>query len=60
MTSRNPYDGGAQERVLAATYFQDAKRIELKYPRTAGILREIAHQYELDAEREDRESELRE
>jgi len=58
-TSRSPFDGGEQERLLAAKYTTDAQKIELSYPRTADILRGLARSYERDASREDQEVELR-
>jgi hypothetical protein len=58
MTSRSPWDGGKQERELAAQYYNDAKKIELIYPRTAEILRDIARSYENQARHEDWDSEL--
>jgi hypothetical protein len=58
MTSRSPWDGGKQERDLAAQYNNDAKKIELIYPRTAEILRDIARNYESHARHEDWDSEL--
>jgi hypothetical protein len=59
MTSRHPYAGGEQERLLAKKYYAEAESIQLTSPRTANILRSIAKSYEWDAEREDREVELR-
>lgn len=58
MTSRSPWDGGKQERILAAQYYSDAKKIELIYPRTAEILRSIARDYYNEARRQDWDSEL--
>ena len=58
VTSRSPWDGGKQERILAAQYEGDAKRIELIYPRTAEILRSIARDYDNEARRQDWDSEL--
>lgn len=59
VTTRDPYDGGEQERELAKKYFKDASFIQLISPRTAEILRSIAGSYEWDAEREDQRVELR-
>lgn len=59
VTSRHPYSGGDQERELAKSYRQDAASVQLLYPRTSEILDAIATAYEHDAEREDREAELR-
>jgi hypothetical protein len=58
VTSRMPWDGGKQERILAEQYNSDAKKIELIYPRTAEILRNIARDYENEARRQDWDSEL--
>ncbi len=60
MTSRLPFDGGRQEGALAAKYEDDAHKLELTYTRTASILRNLADDYEREAEREDREVDLRE
>jgi hypothetical protein len=59
MTSRLPYEGGKQEHVLAAQYSDDAKKIELSYPRTAELLRNIGRDYATEARRHDWRSELR-
>ena len=47
---RGVYDGGVQERALAHQYESDAKKLELKWPRTAAILRIMARSYETDAQ----------
>lgn len=52
-TSRDIYEGGAQERILANRYLADSRAIEVKWPRTAAVLREIGRRYEHDASRED-------
>ena len=59
ITWKNYYDGGEQERMLSLKYFEDANKIVLKWPRTAGILRSIAESYEYHANREDKKIELR-
>lgn len=59
-TTRSPFAGGEQERELAATYEENAQKIELIHPRTADILRSLARSYERDAAREDQKVELRE
>lgn len=58
-TSRHPYAGGEQERVLSRKYYADAESIQLISPRTADILRSIAKSYEWDADRQDREVDLK-
>lgn len=54
---RGAYDGGVQERALAQQYAADAKDLELRWPRTATILRNMAKSYEADAQYFDREDE---
>lgn len=53
VTSRNIYEGGAQERDLANRYLVESRSIEIRWPRTAAVLREIGRTYEYDAARED-------
>ena len=57
---RDPSAGGASERALAERYEGHAAAIRATYPRTAGMLRELAGIYRRDASREDFESEMRE
>ncbi len=52
-TSRGLYDGGAQERELVAVYDKDAALIAARWPFTAGLLRQLAQRYKVDARRED-------
>lgn len=50
-----PIDGGGeQERALAEKSTRAAEQLQLKWPRTAGVLRENAKQWLRHAEREDR------
>ena len=58
-TSRDPEEGGAQERQLAARYREEADRVVDQWPRTAAILRDLAKSYENDARRYDSEAEKR-
>lgn len=58
--SKSLTEGGVQERALADRYAGFAAVIVDRWPRTAATLRRIADQYRADAEREDREAELRE
>ena len=53
VTSRGIYDGGAQERSLAAEYREYADRCAIKWPFTSNLLRGIANSYEADARRAD-------
>ncbi len=48
-TTRFIFDGGTQERELAAKYDDQVKLIRLKWPRTSEILRNLRRDYELDA-----------
>lgn len=60
VTTRGLTEGGRQERELAAKYRAWATDVRGRWPRTANMLRRIASGWEQDAEREDREAELRE
>ena len=58
-TTRGVYDGGSQERDLAAGYDAWAQAWRYEYPFVAKTLDEIARGYELDAEREDASVQVR-
>jgi hypothetical protein len=58
-TSRSPWDGGSQERDLAAYYRGQAKRVQYSHPNVAAMLEEIAKDYEHHGRREDAEADLR-
>jgi len=58
VTSRGVYDGGEQERTLAAKYRSGSNSTKVTWPRTSRVLRAIAEFYERDAKREDLEAEL--
>lgn len=58
-TSRSMTEGGAQERVLVRKYRQYAEACRTSSPRTAAVLRRVAHDYERQAKREDEEVEDR-
>lgn len=58
ITSRGIYDGGDQERTLASQYKQWSQKVQLRWPRTARVLRDIANYYERDAAREDGQAQL--
>lgn len=58
VTSRGVYDGGDQERTLAAQYRNGSDSTKATWPRTARVLRAIAESYERDAYREDLKAEL--
>lgn len=55
VTTRHPHAGGDQERNLAEGYQKDSESVQLIYPRTAKILRELADHYRSDANRHDRD-----
>ncbi|WP_146750812.1 hypothetical protein [Actinomyces sp. Z5] len=44
---RGAYDGGRWERRSAARYRQAVKHLQLQWPRTANVLRQIAYDYEV-------------
>ena len=53
VTSRGVFDGGDQERRLAAQYQEWATETSGRWPRTTRVLRGLAEEYERDARRED-------
>lgn len=53
MTSRNPYESGAQERSLAGHYRELAARYGNLHPRVSSMLTSIAADYQEDARRQD-------
>lgn len=58
VVSRNPDEGGNQERKLAQNYKEMSEKLNTKWPVTASILRDISSSYEQDARREDIDSDL--
>ena len=46
VTTRNPLEGGRQEREIAKTYRNWAKAVTAKWPRTAHLLNSLAETYE--------------
>lgn len=52
-------EGGGQERGLAAQYRTRAAEIAIEYPYVSGVLEDIAHSYDRDAQWYDNESALR-
>lgn len=54
---RGAYDGGGRERLLAQQYEAGAKELELKWPRTATILRNMAKSYQEDSHHLDTQDE---
>jgi hypothetical protein len=59
VVTKSPFEGGARERQIAENYETDARTVADRWPRTAAMLRRIATAYRADAEREDREADLR-
>ena len=53
VTMRGVFEGGDQERTLAAQYKRDAAQIDGRWPFTARILRDLAEQYEREGQYED-------
>jgi len=60
VTWRSPTAGGEQERQIMNRYLAQARRVQLKWPRTARMLRRIAQAYASEAYMNDRHAELRE
>lgn len=60
ITSREVFEGGEQEIRLSKKFEENAIKIEFTYPRTAGILRDLARSYERDAKHADFRVELNE
>jgi excisionase family DNA binding protein len=58
VTSRGVYEGGQQERALAARYRQWAKQTAGSWPRTARVLRGLAETYERQAQHNDAQAEI--
>jgi DNA-binding transcriptional ArsR family regulator len=56
--TKNPAEGGEQERQLAKRYEKYAEAIRNRWPRTAAMLRRVADTYRAQARREDDQSEL--
>lgn len=59
MSVRGIYDGGARERGIAQKYRDSAKRVEMRWPRTAEVLRQVAKSYECFARHLDEQVERR-
>jgi hypothetical protein len=53
VTSRGIYDGGGQERSLAAEYRRWSVMTAGAWPRTSRLLRELAESYEHEAAEQD-------
>jgi len=53
------FDGGDQERAIAASYFKQAEEFTDRWPRTAEFLRELSESYEREGRRMDEEAERR-
>jgi len=59
MTIRGMYEGGPQERVLAARYRLWAKQTADSWPRTSRVLSGLAESYERRAQHQDARAEVR-
>jgi hypothetical protein len=60
VVSKGIFEGGRQERELAANYERYAKACETQWPRTAAALRSLAETYLREAEVADAEAQMRE
>lgn len=59
VVSKSLFEGGQQERVLVKKFKQYADKWAICYPRTSGVLRKIAQDYENEAKQQDKEAERR-
>ncbi len=59
VTSRSPYDGGDQERDLAAHYRSHSQRIQYTHPNLATTLEKISKSYEFEGRSQDIDAKLR-
>ncbi len=57
VTSRGVFDGGDQERALAANFQTMATTVRSRWPRTARVLNRLAESYERDARWHDADAE---
>ncbi len=57
VTSRSLTDGGAQEKELASKYTENSKKIEVDYPETTKLLKQMAEDYLSDADWNDKKAE---
>jgi hypothetical protein len=51
--TKSHWEGGAQERALAATYRSQAEAAAFRWPRVSKVLKKVAEDYEESAARED-------
>jgi len=59
VTTRGPFDGGAQERDLASTFQLQAQRLHASHPQVSAMLEELSRGYEGDGGRMDIDAQLR-
>jgi len=57
-TSRDPFEGGRQERELVQQYLDQAEHIQFRWAKTAKILRRLAKHYQRQAGDEDKKAAL--
>jgi hypothetical protein len=57
VSTRSPFAGGGQERKLAEGYRDQAAQFQDRWPRSAAVLRKLAHSLESDARRWDDDAE---
>lgn len=53
LRSRGIFEGGLEENALAKHFLELSKNIEISYPRTSKVYKDISKNYEFDAKRED-------
>lgn len=58
MTTRDPFEGGQQERGVAKRFDDYAAVLEIKWPKLAATIRDLADGYRRDAESHDRQARL--
>lgn len=59
VTTRGVFEGGTQEAVVAERYRENAREMNVRWPRTAAILRALAKDSEQEAARQNFEAEQR-
>src|ERR1700690_3547560 len=59
VVTKGPYEGGGQERTIAARYRGYSDALAVTNPQTAAMLRRMSDGYERDAQREDDSAEQR-
>jgi hypothetical protein len=58
VTTRDPLEGGEQERAIARKYREYSKATSIEWPRTSALLERIARSFEDDAKVYDSDAQL--